>query len=384
MKYILTLTLGLIISITCSGQKVKSITSEILWEDGIWYKLSKTTNTYDASSYLTLIVKEEFDFLNYYTAGFEQTKFTINSNGKTTESLNQIWNTQTSSWDNVKKIRYVFTSSGNVDSTLTQTWENNTWENLYRCENSYNVNDSLISESCQLFMKLGGMQSKEWSNSSKSVWYYDLNGNIITDSILSGNLEPKWVSSYVYDNQNKLQNVGTTYWDIYPCCSADSYFDYEYDSNGFLISKTYSSWDWQSNSMTPSSKILYTNDSNGNVLISTSQSWRSAADDNDRKTLLGTWEDSSRKIFEYTGNTGVNQKTAFNVSAFPNPTSDAINITVKEEAQISITDLKGKLHLSTTLIEGKNTINVHHLPSTLYFISITQKGQKRTIKFNKI
>lgn len=136
--------------------------------------------------------------------------------------------------------------------------------------------------------------------------------------------------------------------------------------------------------MTPSSKILYTNHSNGNVLISTSQSWRSAADDNDRKTLLGTWEDSSRKIFEYTGNTGVDQKTAFNVSAFPNPTSDAINITVKEEAQISITDLKGKLHLSTTLIEGKNTINVHHLPSTLYFISITQKGQKRTIKFNKI
>lgn len=41
MKYILTLTLGLIVSITCSGQKVKSITSEILWEDGIWYKLSK-------------------------------------------------------------------------------------------------------------------------------------------------------------------------------------------------------------------------------------------------------------------------------------------------------------------------------------------------------
>ena len=58
----------------------------------------------------------------------------------------------------------------------------------------------------------------------------------------------------------------------------------------------------------------------------------------------------------------------------PNPTSSILNIEVKEQTQISITNVLGDIVLTQT-INGLSKIDVSNLTSGVYFIQDSKSGQ---------
>jgi len=73
--------------------------------------------------------------------------------------------------------------------------------------------------------------------------------------------------------------------------------------------------------------------------------------------------------------TGINAPT-INVSVYPNPIKDYVNISITEDSQAIIIDLSGKTLISLTLNAGSNRINTSALPSGVYLLKAGNKVVK--------
>ncbi|AUC74399.1 FG-GAP-like repeat-containing protein [Olleya sp. Bg11-27] len=144
---------------------------------------------------------------------------------------------------------------------------------------------------------------------------------------------------------------------------------------------------------------LYINNTTGsfnhNVAISnviegvaiSSSDWEDFDDDGDKDLLLvGLGNDGNEKIKIYKNETvslSVDTYLKKTISLYPNPVNDIINIrgvTIKG-GEISITNALGQTVISTGLID---VINVSHLESGIYFITIeSDSNKKETLKFIK-
>ncbi|MFK7953564.1 MAG: choice-of-anchor B family protein [Ekhidna sp.] len=70
------------------------------------------------------------------------------------------------------------------------------------------------------------------------------------------------------------------------------------------------------------------------------------------------------------------------ITIFPNPTSDILNIQLLEAASIQIYSLSGERVYSEILEEKSNSINIGSIPSGVYLLSVESKGQRTTRKIS--
>ena len=73
------------------------------------------------------------------------------------------------------------------------------------------------------------------------------------------------------------------------------------------------------------------------------------------------------------GNSGVNNIVSNNVSLYPNPATDLLNVTVKENSTFELIDITGKTVLNR-MIEGTSTINISRLSSGMYLAKVTSES----------
>ena len=78
---------------------------------------------------------------------------------------------------------------------------------------------------------------------------------------------------------------------------------------------------------------------------------------------------------------GIAENQLVELSIYPNPAHDLVNINLDQNAQMSIYSLKGAEVLSNiSLRSGINTINLSHLSSGVYFIKTTTDQATQTDK----
>jgi hypothetical protein len=78
----------------------------------------------------------------------------------------------------------------------------------------------------------------------------------------------------------------------------------------------------------------------------------------------------------------------FNIEAYPNPTSDKVNIThnskTKENFTVTIYDFNGRTLIKKQLISQENEINMQYLPPALYEVKVTNSKNQMVKSFKII
>jgi len=77
---------------------------------------------------------------------------------------------------------------------------------------------------------------------------------------------------------------------------------------------------------------------------------------------------------------GLEDFTAAGISMYPNPAAGLVNITVKEDAQLSLYTYTGQLIKEQPVKEGSNTINLDGLATGLYFVKINNHTAKLIVR----
>lgn len=106
--------------------------------------------------------------------------------------------------------------------------------------------------------------------------------------------------------------------------------------------------------------------------------------DSDNTILYSTnggFGSSETAKFESNGILGVNELAMENISIYPNPAQDILNITNAENANIQIFDMLGRLIISKQDISLNEQLNVSGLTVGAYFIKISKDGNTATKKF---
>lgn len=199
-------------SITVYGQNVYTIIYDS-WTSGSWANSSKHIFTYDVNDYLIKTQIQRCDAQTNSYKIYSQVNYTNNSNGTIQQSIFQIWDNGTSSWNNLERKTYTY----NVfDKPLTVTYE--------------------------------GWQSGSWQNLKKYFFTYDNNG------YLTYELRQNWdtpTSSF----QNGLQ------------------FNYTNNENGTVQHYIEQTWNNETNSWDNSKQATYTYNADGTLHQRISQIW---------------------------------------------------------------------------------------------------------------
>lgn len=83
--------------------------------------------------------------------------------------------------------------------------------------------------------------------------------------------------------------------------------------------------------------------------------------------------------------TGIAEHNTQTVNVYPNPATDLLKVEgLPANAQLTITDVVGKLAMQVSSTESNTTININELPSGLYLIKVSaENGDHYTLKFQK-
>ena len=161
------------------------------------------------------------------------------------------WDQFSSQWYNSWKSIYTYDVNGNLTLFIGLDWDVDIWHEYERYQYSYDGNGTLT-------------QSIYYGQSEdiKTEYNYDINGNLIqeTDFFWTGNIwRNNWKTEYVYDNVGNLIESFIYGWDLSQWF-LDLKTEYSYGINGNLIQ--YIIYWWDGNQWIESSKKEYTYDAN--------------------------------------------------------------------------------------------------------------------------
>jgi hypothetical protein len=91
----------------------------------------------------------------------------------------------------------------------------------------------------------------------------------------------------------------------------------------------------------------------------------------------GTFTSSDRRIFGVNTALSVDDVELAAIKVYPNPTKGSIYVNLPADAQMTLTDLSGKVVMRGTLISGENQLTLQHLSKGMYLMQLDGE------KFNK-
>ncbi|MBI3517906.1 MAG: T9SS type A sorting domain-containing protein [Bacteroidetes bacterium] len=83
-----------------------------------------------------------------------------------------------------------------------------------------------------------------------------------------------------------------------------------------------------------------------------------------------------------TGIAALNNAEVF-ISAYPNPTKGIFYIELTSEAKVTITNAIGQVIINETMQAGKNSIDIQHQSTGIYFVNVNHNGKQLVIKLIK-
>jgi hypothetical protein len=314
---------------------------------------------------------------------------------------------------------YTYDSHNNKLTNIDKVWENNQWVNDRRFTYQYNENDILIMDLDEYWW------DNIWRKSIKHTYAYDANRNKLLEMVEDWDdnvLAEGSKLTYIYDLNNKLlsryhEEFSNNKWDTI------SRRTYSYDINGkeltflselwenkiwvnyYLYTHTYDTDGnlllytrqyWRNNTWDEVAKYIYTYDENGNSYTGKNvYFWPESCEDDETEQILSLF---SNKIevsgfceYSYKAHwaqiqEGVDELTRSNsqLTIYPNPASSLIVVSCplieKENVNISIYDLIGKLVYTENASTKNIKINTSNLNDGIYVLKLTGKDINATKK----
>jgi hypothetical protein len=305
-------------------------TSELMerWNGTEWMEFYKYTYTYDANNNMIEMNTKEVYNLNQYT-------YTYDTHNNRTSELKKSWNGN--AWVNSYQYTYTYDTHDNRKSELRKSWNDNAWVNSYQYTYEYDANNNTTTE----FWEQWNVNA--WVNSCQYTYSYDVTNKLVSK------LQKYWISNawvdyfqytYSYDSNNNLIGELKKYWSVTEWEYIDKY-TYTYDANNIQTSVAYNQLGWDG-TLTTTGEIIYYNF---------------------HTLTVGIKDLSTEKE---------------NISVYPNPASDIVNLYIKEsnneDMELNIYNVQGILVMKDILKENNQIINVRDFSNGIYVIEIKLKG----------
>jgi hypothetical protein len=336
----------------------------------------RASYTYDSNQYLSRISIDSWVNNSWKLACYEQ--YAQDSTGRWTRTV-------ASDSDHgfvVRAIGY-YTYSQNRISEYIQTINigGNVFDTLYKLEYYYNNNN--VIDSCIE----SDYNNGEWGYAYKNDFIYDEVGvrlNIITYSFNQG----QWINDskyeWVYNHETHSYGVDNTLYMENDIRVMQRNYYLTDNSNNWTsqaISRYNISYDTSSNAnypIYPTISVFFEGWEKWFDIINTQypiaqdERWR----ENNNTGMLSYVETSTYNYEEVV--LGINniEKQNENISVYPNPTNDILNIEVQENSkplQITLYNTLGKEVMRTNL--SSSQINIANLPQGLYLLNISSNGK---------
>lgn len=286
--------------------------------------------------------------------------YSYDANGNLTNYLEQKWKANT--WTNYSKDTYTYTAQNKIASRINEIWNNGVWEVLNRYTYTYN------QAGIETLLLIEGWDGSNWFNNTRFVSI--VNGNNQYTSRVQENfgLSKKWVpaNKRLYDYDGAGNRTVETYLKFVVTVQPDS-GEFAYDTEN-----------------------SYGYDANKNNTVQYYTELSGFVPDITFRDTLNRFEFTYE---EYTNSSGISQFGQYNnVSVFPNPGSDILNIHLpsgisNSPVYISVSNLSGQLIKFTPGLadsqSGRTELNIEDLDSGIYFITVQREGKVYNSRFVK-
>jgi len=383
--------------------------------------------------------------------------------GNMTNAIRHSYNSEPEIWTNKDTITAIYHNANTTHKYLEIKWntDEQQWENDTTYYKEYDENENLLVriinegywdnykyiytfENENLIEELHLWNINGWKNSSKRLYTYDNNGNLIQDIIQDWNNDTEewineWQHLYTYDN-NEIQQI-TNEWNsdteewIVRWKSIDTYDNngnltqelmidwnnnteewinwyqhlYTYNSNGNQTQNLYQNWNNSSEEWKSIYQYLYIYDNNENQIQELKQSWNSSSEEwiNNNQTLYtydengnqtqelkqnwnsdtGEWNNGFKYDYFWSELEVVNITEINNnkIIVYPNPASDKIQFSssvLLDNSIIEIYTISGKL-VNNISANNNNEIDISNLSKGIYIIKISSETVNFVEKFIK-
>ena len=354
------------------------------WDNGKWNDFSLISYIYNNDGNIRSYLEQSWsnsEWINMY-----QVNNSYDDKGFLTYSIREVWTGDT--WINSSQNINTFNERGRIITTLSQVWTNSDWRNTEYHSYIYDDNENIISH-------LHMLHAEEWVNYMYYSYLYDMKGNNILYS------EQQWdngawinkirITRSFDEFGNKLTELNeewSTEWNNVLSAA------YSYDESGNCLN--YTSFYWNNQQWENYMKTDYTYDQG--MVYGTGYNWDGSnwvnADswmdlqiryEGELFYFLGWWGSGAVVYFPdlfFTNVSTPSVKDEIDMSIYPNPAAECININLKNESsgQILLLDLSGKVISAYDVDENQNsdlpiTIPVNSLSSGVYFVEFTNATQ---------
>ena len=354
----------LLIGFNASAQKLRRALTES-WQGAGWNNYSQTTNLFDGKGVQMNALLETWNGNGEWQRNM-QTVETNNIDGTLSASVTQMWNPYTNDWENTQRTAFTYNNVAQVTSELNQVWKSGNWMNSTIQTNVFDTSGNRISETYQTW----NPKAKAWVKDKFSMYNYNTNGtvNSVTSQLwnpVSKGWENYQHTAYTYNASDKVLTETRQNW--IPGAWQNSEMDTNvYDTNGYLTNASTQVWLPETAAWENDARYAYTNNIDGTIAQSITQSWEN-----------GAWNNELRFTFSYEGLSAADLSvTGFSVS--PNPARDVINVesdVLTAGVSYNIADQMGRSYLAGTLNDGQTAIDVNALATGVYYIYIGPEMQ---------
>lgn len=185
-------------------------------------------------------------------------------------------------------------SSQNINTILTENWENSTWIADGRTLNTYDGNNHLTNSLSQTW----DSTLLSWTNAIQLNYTNNPNGTVnqmIAQIWMTDTWSDSYRTTFTYNAFNKELTAISDIWvgtDWMPTSKQTN----TYDTNQYLTNSLRQSWDFITSNWTNSTQSNYTNNSNGTVAQVINQSWN---------TVGSSWDNVAKTNYTYNASDAV-------------------------------------------------------------------------------
>jgi len=339
------------------------------------YSHGRTYSPVDLWQFDTMIYST-YDTITGVFTNSSRTARTYDANGHNIASLDQNWNTGTSTWDNYELINYQYNAAGNSDTVTYMLWSSG-WVNFELGINSYDVNNNLTQ---QLALDWSG---SSWVNNSIYDYNYNAAGYDTLETIFSwSTVTTTWDSAsryiFTYDAQNNEtsetdQDYNTPGW-----INANQYLYANFILPHDPAEMLYLDWNPGSSSYDTIQGILFNYTTDGFILIQQSEGYSAGT----FSVQPGNYITRYHYIQDST--VGIAQISADDVKLYPNPTTGTCHLSLTsalaDNGTMAITDLTGRMVKTITLSGSETTFQTNDMSTGMYLCTISSGGKAISTK----
>jgi hypothetical protein len=363
------------------------------WNGSNWELKDSTSYEYNNMGQITLLN----GYLWSNTIWVSNTSQIINYNTYGKEILNiYYYNWGGLNWNSGEKDSSIYTSDSLITLKYISFKSNNDWDLFYKTEYTYDSTKWIVQDVMYT-------NSSNWEKASKNEYVNLSVSGLVSESIYyywdGTDWIKTWKYNYEYDINNNLfvflfYEIKNQTWEV---IAIDTTI---YNSTNLLVNRTYHSY-YNSN-IYNAFRYSFTYDSSGNISSYLYEAWNGTVLEYQYQYAI-TYNEYDAELYSYLWNgsiwsnymycwlnykpdySGINETSQEwgDISIFPNPASETINITFSDMNLINsfftIYDSRGSIVYSNKLNSNNTLLNIEDFPAGLYYYTINEDNRGKII-----